>query len=147
MKKDVVKTMKRAFALLGAGLMLLPANGWAEDVTATFVNVQLKSGQVESVMLSNHIDFVGPMIKKGERRVIVNGQSFQSDEVESITFEQRVVDGIETVNAGQRENLRPTGVFDLQGRRVQSETSVSASGTLVLPKGIYIVDGKKIVVK
>ena len=130
-----------------AGLTLFPAVGGAEDVTATFVNVQLKGGQVESVMLSNHIDFVGPMIKKGERRVIVNGQSFQSDEVEAITFEQRLIDGIENVRDDQREGLRPRGVFDLQGRRVLDDTSVTAPSTSALPKGIYIVDGKKIVVK
>lgn len=130
-----------------AGLTLFPADGGAEDVTATFVNVQLKGGQVESVMLSNHIDFVGPMIKKSERRVIVNGQSFQSDEVEAITFEQRLIDGIENVRDDLREGLRPRGVFDLQGRRVLDDSSVTAPSTSVLPKGIYIVDGKKIVVK
>lgn len=142
-----MKIMRRALALMWAGLTLFPADGGAEDVTATFVNVQLKGGQVESVMLSNHIDFVGPIIKKSERRVIVNGQSFQSDEVEAITFEQRLIDGIENVRDDQREGLRPRGVFDLQGRRVLDDTSVAVPSTSALPKGIYIVDGKKIVVK
>ena len=43
------------------------------------------------------------------------------------------------VEAVEYENAqRPTGIFDLQGRRVQGNQ---------LPKGIYIIDGKKVVIK
>jgi hypothetical protein len=43
------------------------------------------------------------------------------------------------VEAVEYDNAqRPTGIYDLQGRRVQGNQ---------LPKGIYIIDGKKVVIK
>ena len=59
------------------------------------------------------------------------------------------------VEAVEYDNAqRPTGIYDLQGRRVgtlrSSETSTSQplnSSTSQLPKGIYIVNGRKVVIK
>ena len=39
--------------------------------------------------------------------------------------------------------MMPAGVYDLQGRKV----SESLDDNLSLPKGIYIVNGKKIVIR
>ena len=139
-----MRIIYKSFALLAISLLLLPMEGRAEDVTATFINVQMKSGAVESVMLSNGVDYVGPRINRIEKKILINGQSFSPDEVEFITFEKRVVDGIEDVMASGQKRQTPQGVFDLQGRRVQNASEVDAS---VLPKGIYVVNGKKMVVK
>ena len=59
------------------------------------------------------------------------------------------------VEAVEYDNAqRPTGIFDLQGRRVGTLRSsdvetLRSSGvsTSQLPKGIYIIDGKKVVIK
>ena len=40
-------------------------------------------------------------------------------------------------------NQYPTGIYDLQGRKVADENL----STTQLPKGVYIVNGKKIVVR
>ena len=139
-----MRIIYKSFALLTISLLLLPMESRAEDVTATFINVQMKSGAVESVMLSNGVDYVGPRINRIEKKILINGQSFSPDEVEYITFEKRVVDGIEDVMATGQKRQTPQGVFDLQGRRVQNASEVDTS---VLPKGIYVVNGKKMVVK
>ena len=85
-----------------------------------------------------------PRINRIEKKILINGQSFSPDEVDFITFEKRVVDGIEDVMASGQKRQTPQGVFDLQGRRVQNASEVDAS---MLPKGIYVVNGKKMVVK
>ena len=139
-----MRIIYKSFALLAISLLLLPMEGRAEDVTATFINVQMKSGAVESVMLSNGVDYVGPRINRIEKKILINGQSFPPDEVDFITFEKRVVDGIEDVMASGQKRQTPQGVFDLQGRQVQNASEMDTS---VLPKGIYVVNGKKMVVK
>lgn len=139
-----MRIIYKSFALLAISLLLLPMEGRAEDVTVTFINVQMKSGTVESVMLSNGVDYAGPRINRIEKKILINGQSFSPDEVDFITFEKRVVDGIEDVMASGQKRQTPQGVFDLQGRRVQNASEVDAS---VLPKGIYVLNGKKMVVK
>ena len=137
----------RTLALLGVCMLFMPMQSRAEDVTATFVNIQLKSGEVESVMLSGEMDFIGPRIIFGERRILVNGQSVSANDVEAITFEKRVVDGIEDVKVAGRERLVQEGVFDLQGRRVLDASDGLPLNTSALPKGIYVVNGRKVVVK
>ena len=52
--------------------------------------------------------------------------------------------GIETIDNSNLDERRTNGsVFDLQGRKMTGDTSVNGS----MPKGVYIVNGKKIVFK
>ena len=142
-----MKNISKVLTLLGVVMFSFPVCAWGEDVTATFVNIEMNSGAVESVMLSNAADFIGPSINRGERKILVNGQAFSSDDVVAITFEKRIVDGIEDAQLTTDERQTPEGVFDLQGRRVRDASDGLWLNHSMLPKGIYVVNGKKIVVK
>ena len=52
-----------------------------------------------------------------------------------------VVTGIEVQPISERKEVDATAIYDLSGRKV------SSSATSVLPKGIYIQNGRKFVVK
>ena len=147
MKNYLTKSISKALTLLGIVMFFFPIDTRGEDVTATFINIQMKSGAVESVMLSNAVDFIAPRINRGERKILVNGQTFSSDDVEAITFEKRIVDGIEDVKMAGNDRQMPEGVFDLQGRRVMDASDGLLLNNSMLPKGIYVVNGKKVVVK
>ena len=66
--------------------------------------------------------------------------SLMSDTISVDTMS--VPNGIHVVDAASQ----PMAVYDLQGRRVATLTA-GANAAAVLPKGIYVVRGKKIVVK
>ncbi|MBQ7471654.1 MAG: hypothetical protein IJS97_04425 [Prevotella sp.] len=123
--------------------LLIPFSGQAEEVEATFMNIHTASGQTESVMLTSVNSFYGPRILKTEKRITFNGQSIDVDDVAYITFEKRLVDGIDETpvldsRASQKSDQT---VYDMSGRPV-GKGNVSN-----LPKGLYIMNGKKFVIK
>lgn len=134
-----------AALLAGAGCQ----GASAEEVEAWFLVAQLASGASESVMLSNDANAVGPRLLNHEGIVVINGQRYASSQISGLRIEKRMVDGIEALTEDMtsegNSNLsgRRNGVFDLSGRQVDD----GLSGSQHLQKGIYIVNGKKVVVK
>lgn len=59
----------------------------------------------------------------------------------TVTIVRAKTDGIDTIDAA---NASACGVFDMQGRKVAEAKSINAAN---LPAGIYIMNGKKVVVK
>lgn len=137
--------MNRLKAVASALLLmaLLPLSGQAEEVEATFMNIHTTSGQTESVMFTSGDSFWGPRLLKTEKRLTFNGQSIDIADVAYITFEKRIVDGIDEAPAVDvRASMKQDDtVYDMSGRQV------GKGRTLDLPKGLYIMNGKKFVIK
>lgn len=67
-----------------------------------------------------------------------NGTTTTVDDMETIVIDMKDASGIETVR--QMESLRNKGVYNLQGQYL-------GQGVENLKKGVYIVDGKKVIIK
>ena len=142
MEKNVLNRLKAVASALLL-MALLPWNGQAEEVEATFMNIHTTSGQTESVMFTSGDSFWGPRLLKTEKRLTFNGQSIDIADVAYITFEKRMVDGIDEAPAVDvRASMKQDDtVYDMSGRQV------GKGKTSDLPKGLYIMNGKKFVIK
>ena len=116
----------------------------AEEVEATFLVVELSSGQTESVMLTNDPSLPAPMLRHKEGIIVLNGMPYSTSEVKGMRLEKRMVDAIRTVDNSQLTDGNLV-IYDLSGRKVSVSSVSSASSEL--PKGIYIVNGRKVVVR
>ena len=127
----------------------------AEEVEATFLVVELSSGQTESVMLTNDPSQPAPLLRHKEGIIVLNGMPYSTNEVKGMRLEKRMVDAIRTIDNETNPSLKGTvNVYDLSGRRVATLRSSDAEGpqplnlsTSQLPKGVYMINGKKIVVR
>ena len=127
----------------------------AEEVEATFLVVELSSGQTESVMLTNDPSLPAPMLRHKEGIIVLNGMPYSTNEVKGMRLEKRMVDAIRTIDNETSPSVKGTvNVYDLSGRRVATLRSSDADATQPLnlstsqlPKGVYMINGKKIVVR
>ena len=127
----------------------------AEEVEATFLVVELSSGQTECVMLTNDPSLPAPMLRHKEGIIVLNGMPYSTNEVKGMRLEKRMVDAIRTIDNETSPSVKGTvNVYDLSGRRVATLRSSDAGGTQPLnlstsqlPKGVYMINGKKIVVR
>ncbi len=127
----------------------------AEEVEATFLVVELSSGQTESVMLTNDPSLPAPMLRHKEGIIVLNGMPYSTNEVKGMRLEKRMVDAIRTIDNETSPSVKGTvNVYDLSGRRVATLSSSDADATQPLnlstsqlPKGVYMINGKKIVVR
>ena len=127
----------------------------AEEVEATFLVVELSSGQTESVMLTNDPSLPAPMLRHKEGIIVLNGMPYSTNEVKGMRLEKRMVDAIRTIDNETNPSVKGTvNVYDLSGRRVATLSSSDADATQPLnlstsqlPKGVYMINGKKIVVR
>ena len=127
----------------------------AEEVEATFLVVELSLGQTESVMLTNDPSLPAPMLRHKEGIIVLNGMPYSTNEVKGMRLEKRMVDAIRTIDNETSPSVKGTvNVYDLSGRRVATLSSSDADATQPLnlstsqlPKGVYMINGKKIVVR
>ena len=129
----------------------------AEEVEATFLVIELSSGQTESVMLTNDPSLPAPMLRHKEGIIVLNGMPYSTNEVKGMRLEKRMVDAIRTIDNESVPSPSVKGtvnVYDLSGRRVATLRSSDSEGTQPLnlstsqlPKGVYMINGKKIVVR
>lgn len=141
--------------LLAAAWALCTLCAHAEEVEATFLVVELSSGQTESVMLTNDPSLPAPMLRHKEGIIVLNGMLYSTNEVKGMRLEKRMVDAIRTIDNETSPSVKGTvNVYDLSGRRVATLSSSDADATQPLnlstsqlPKGVYMINGKKIVVR
>ena len=141
--------------LLAAAWALCTLCTHAEEVEATFLVVELSSGQTESVMLTNDPSLPAPMLRHKEGIIVLNGMPYSTNEVKGMRLEKRMVDAIRTIDNETSPSVKGTvNVYDLSGRRVATLSSSDADATQPLnlstsqlPKGVYMINGKKIVVR
>ena len=143
-KKDMDKIIKKTFFRVLLTLSLFYATSLGvfgatdDDIDAVFMTVALNNGQNESVMLSNSINYVGPRFLPTEKTITINGTCYNTEDVKAIRFEMQQVDAIQEVepNSG---HVIDNVIYNLNGQVVGKMKE--------LPKGIYIVGGRKIVVR
>ena len=141
--------------LLAAAWAFCTLCAHAEEVEATFLVVELSSGQTESVMLTNDPSLPAPMLRHKEGIIVLNGMPYSTNEVKGMRLEKRMVDAIRTIDNETSPPVKGTvNVYDLSGRRVATLSSSDADATQPLnlstsqlPKGVYMINGKKIVVR
>ena len=101
-------------------------------------------------MLSNENEKAMPLWRHKEGILVLNGTPYNTADIVGMRLEKRMVDAIEEVN-NDEQAIQPastTAVYDLSGRQI--ENSKIVNGQFVngaLPKGIYIVNGKKVVIR
>lgn len=131
------------FILLLLGLFCLPvSNALAEEIDVLYMITQMNDGRSESIMLSGEQDFIGPRLKHSERKLIINGKTYQSDDILEIRFEVRTIDAIQTID-NENAIKKDDTVYNMNGQVVRRNAQ-SLDG---LPKGLYIMNGKKYIVR
>ncbi|MCR5130779.1 MAG: T9SS type A sorting domain-containing protein [Prevotella sp.] len=133
---------RRLIIALAVALLLSAQVVRADEVEATFLVATLTSGQTESVMLTNDSTVAAPMLYHKQGQMLINGHLYDVSEIAGIRIEKRMVDAIRDVRSQVSSDTR---IYDLQGRLVP--ISSDNLQPLSLPKGIYIVGGRKVVVK
>lgn len=93
------------------------------------------------VSLYDTDNFWGPKVYMDDKRIVIDGRSMLLSRVREIRFhiDTEVVDGIQDVE------LQPAvaNIYGMDGRLVRKD----ATSTEGLPKGMYIMNGKKLIVK
>ena len=125
--------MKKRLAMLFLSCLLGFLPTMADDETGIFANVLLQSG--------------GARFVKAQKTFTINGKTFDIADVKEITFEQRIITGIQelTSKATRQTAVDDNTLFDLSGRKVTYNKW--DANQKPLPRGIYIRGGKKIVVR
>lgn len=139
-------TMKRKIL----ALLCLTFGTWqgamAEDIDVLYMVTTLTSGTKYEVMLTNESAFTGPKLMRQDKTFIINGTTYSADEIGEIRFEKRTIDMITPAHVAPQRGA----VYNLNGQKVcDFDPSLGDAGEQILsslPKGIYIVNGKKIVV-
>ena len=123
---------KLSIAIATVVLALSAPTVQAEEIEAYFFVATLTSGATEEAMLTH---------KQGQ--MLINGHLYDTSEIAGIRIEKRTVDAIAELRKPADNGM--TTVYDLQGRKIPVPSTSSLSS--VLPKGIYIIGGRKVVVK
>jgi hypothetical protein len=106
----------------------------------------LNSGTTKEIMLSNDTSFVGPKLFNKENRLIIDGKSYTPDDIQEIRFEKRTIDAIVTVESQVDMRNKDNAVYNLNGQKVCDIETFESQRTS-LPKGIYVINGKKFIKK
>lgn len=118
---------------------------YADEIDVVYMLTTLSSGTKE-VMLTNDSTFMGPKIKCAEKTFIYEGTTYSSDDIQEIRFEKRTIDAIVTIDAPADVNSHDNNVYNLNGQKVCDILEFESQFNS-LPKGIYIVNGKKVIKK
>lgn len=117
-------------------------SAWAqEEVKVLKMTAVRTTGQEVTVSLSESADFWGPTVNIAEERLVIDGRSLLLSRVREIRFfiDTEITDAVESLD------IQPAvgNVYSIDGRLVRRDAT-SLEG---LPKGVYILNGKKHVVK
>lgn len=131
------KILLIAFCLAATSL-----SAWAqEEVKVLKMTAVRTTGQNVEMSLYDDTNFWGPVLNKAEDRLVIDGRSLTLSRVKEIRFSivTEIVDGI------TEAEMQPTvaHIYGMDGRLVRRD----ATTTEGLPKGMYIMNGKKVVVK
>ena len=130
-------------------LLSLSLGAWqgmvAEDIDVLYMVTTLTSGEKYEMMLTNESTFTGPKIMRQDKTFVINGTSHAADEIGEIRFEKRTVDAIVNIDDDMAQVREVDGVYNLNGQKV-CDLATLASDPSLLPKGIYIVNGRKTVI-
>ena len=117
-------------------------SAWAqEEVKVLKMTAVRTNGQEVTVSLSESADFWGPTVNMAEERLVIDGRSLLLSRVREIRFfiDTEIVDAVDNLDM----QTIAGNVYSIDGRLVRRDAT-SLEG---LPKGMYIQNGKKHVVK
>lgn len=123
-----------------------------DDIDAVFMTVTLNDGQSESVMLSNKSEYTGPMFCPTAKTLTINGTCYNTEDVKEIRFDMRQVDAIQDINQ-PADHFAYGVIYNLNGQivgRIDASEDAHTSfppSLKGLPKGVYIVNGRKVIVR
>ena len=129
--------------------LILACSTWqsyAEDIDVVYMITTLNFGTTKEIMLSNDTSFVGPKLFNKENRLIIDGKSYTPDDIQEIRFEKRTIDAIVTVESQVDMRNKDNAVYNLNGQKVCDIETFESQRTS-LPKGIYVINGKKFIKK
>ncbi len=129
--------------LLSAGALFalsLPTPGSADEVDVFYMTTTTTGGKSYITKLDG--SFRLPMVYVADGIMKVNYRSIALGDIEGIRFEKRTetVNGIDEVKVSDRKVTGNENVYTLDGRRVDNSNGQ-------LPKGLYIIGKRKVVVK
>lgn len=132
--------MKRLLFLVVC-LAAYSSSAWAqEEVKVLKMTAVRTNNQEVTVSLYDTDDFWGPKAYMDDKRLVVGGRSMLLSRVREIRFfiDTEVIDEVKPVEVPEVSDI-----YSLDGRLVR-KNAASLEG---LPKGLYIMNGKKMVVK
>lgn len=136
--------MKKTFLSLFFAVAALVPNVALADSTEMFASIVF-------INTSRHADDVqlceptlgqrGPVVNFTDNRVYFGSRQYLLSAIKGFTFHMEVVSGVRDIRPDEAD--QPFPVYSVDGRLVRAN-ALSLQG---LPKGIYIVKGKKHIVK
>ena len=127
-----------------AAMLLSPQRCLADDdlVEAYQFTATTTAGSSVSVILAKSGDKEGPRLFHKDKVFRIDGKEINASDIQYIRIAKTMVSAIREVNV-QPERRNDNNVYSINGQLVRRN-----AGTLDnLPKGIYIVNGKKHIVK
>lgn len=144
--------VKKLFLCLLCVMPLVAFGATDDDIDAVFMTVALNNGQSESIMLSNNSEHIGPMFRPAAKTLTINGTSYNTEDVKEMRFDIRQVDAIQDIEQIS-SHLTDGIIYNLNGQvvgRIETGEGVHTSipqNLEGLPKGIYIVNGRKTIIR
>lgn len=133
--------MKKMIVLLFG---LLPLMAVADEVNVVYMTATTTNGKTMETRLLETEGEILPRFYTVDNTIRINSVVYLKDEIASIRFSIRTetVDAINEVEADD-EGAKKHAVYTLDGKLVRTD----AASLEELPKGIYIINKKKVVVK
>ena len=123
---------------------LLPLMAVADEVNVVYMTATTTNGKTMETRLLETEGVILPRFYTADNTIRINSVVYLKDEIASIRFSIRTetVDAINEVEA-DNEDVKKHAVYTLDGKLVRTD----AASLEELPKGIYIINKKKVVVK
>lgn len=129
---------------IAAAMLLNPQRCLADDdlVEAYQFTATTTSGSSVSVILAKSDDKEGPRLFHKDKVFRLDGKEVNPSDIQYIRIAKTMVSAIREVNV-QPERRNDNNVYSINGQLVRRNADTLDN----LPKGIYIVNGKKHIVK
>ena len=100
------------------------------------------NGKSQSIVLTKSDDFVGPRLYHKTNEFTINGKRYATADIDHIRIEKTMISAINDMD-NDTPMRRDGKVYNINGQIVKAD----ASSLSDLPKGIYIINGKKYIAK
>lgn len=136
--------MGRIFNAMLTILWLFPVAVAADEVKVVYMTATTADGKSVEARLVEADGVTLPRLYMADNTLKINSVVYHRDEITSLRFDIRTetIDAINSVSADESTSDRGA-VYSVSGRLVRSG-STSTEG---LPKGVYIINKKKVVVR